>query len=222
MMYFGFFMLGVAVLLALGGLVQRNKAKKILAAPFHKTGEAASNPSVVDARGMVSTEGAVATSTPLGSPQTGTPCVYFEYKLEKEIEEYKTTDRGTQKSKRWDDVEDRKQGTVFQLDDGSGPISIDATQGALDCDLKQTYSGPPGGGGAAASMAQVLSGGTRYRVTEKILPAQGNLFAMGKLNAGVLGKADGVLGRLMLSTKGRDGLVAHTKKIATICWVVGG
>ncbi|GAC1354652.1 MAG: hypothetical protein NVSMB47_08030 [Polyangiales bacterium] len=219
MMYFGFLMVGIAVILAIAGVLQMNKGKKILAAPFKKTGEVASNPSVADAKGNISTEGAIVTRDVLTSPQTNTPCVYFEFKVEREVEEVKYTDKGRQVNKHWQTIEERKQGTVFGLNDGSGPVGVDPTQGGLDVELKQTFSGAPGGG---SGLANLLTGGTRYRATEKILPVQGNLFAMGKLANGTITKADGMLGKLMLSTKGRDGLVGHTKKMSTIFYAIGG
>ena len=57
------------------------------------------------------------------------------------------------KTKRWVELEHRKQGAIFRLDDGSGPIAVDPTEGSLDCELQQTYSGPPDGGGVVGRVA---------------------------------------------------------------------
>ena len=57
MQYLGFFLIFVALIAGVVGLMQHLKMKKILAAPFKKTGEAASGQGA-DAQGRISTEGA--------------------------------------------------------------------------------------------------------------------------------------------------------------------
>jgi hypothetical protein len=229
MSYLGWFMVAVAVILAIAGLLQQSKAKKILAAPFKKTGEVASNPQVADPKGMISTEGAVSTQQPVNAPCSNQPCVYYELKVEKQIEESKMTDRGMQTTKTWKNVSEQKQGSIFYVNDGSGPVAVQAMD-SIDADLKQVYSGAPPGGQGLGILANMLTGAIfnhgeriiQYRATEKIIPAQGNLFVMGKLAGGQITKTDGMMGKLMLSTKGREGLVGHTKKMAMIMFIVGG
>ena len=77
MQYLGFFLVFMALIAIVFGLLQHLKGKKILAAPFKKTGEIAQNPAVADAKGIVSCEGAVAAQQPAFAPCSGTPCVYF-------------------------------------------------------------------------------------------------------------------------------------------------
>lgn len=229
MMYLGFVMIGLGLIVVIAGLVQRGKMKKILAAPFKKTGEIASNPSVADAKGLISCEGAVATQQPIVAPCSNSQCVYYELKVEKQIEESKMTDKGLQTSRTWKNVSEQKQGSAFQVNDGSGAVAVDAREG-IDADLKQSYSGAPPGGQGLGILANMLTGAIfagnervlQYRATEKIIPAQGNLFVMGKLAGGQITKTDGMMGKLMLSTKGRDGLVGSVKTLSMILLVVGG
>src|SRR3954470_20249686 len=115
MMYMGFVMIGFGVIIVIAGLLQRAKMNKILAAPFKKTGEIASNPSVADAKGVVSCEGAIKTQQPIVAPCSNSQCVYYELKVEKQIEESKMTDKGLQTSKVWKNVSEQKQGSYFQL-----------------------------------------------------------------------------------------------------------
>ena len=221
MLYVGIGMIAVALLLVVGALVTRASAKKILAAPFRKTGEIVANPSVADARGLVSCEGAVSAQQPLAAPCSNQPCVYYELTVEKKVQE--RTQQGTQT--RWKNVSQQKQGSMFQVNDGTGPVTVLAHDG-MDADLRESYKGPPPGGqglGALTNMlASAIIGGEavlEYRATEKIVPVQGNLFVMGKLQGGQLTKGDG---KLVVSTRGRDGLVGSKKKTAVVLFALAG
>ena len=227
MQYFGFFLLVVFVGGLIFALLQMMKGKKLLSAPFKKTGEAASNPQAGDATGTISVEGQVACQQPLRGPQSGQPCIYFHYKLEEEHTKSKLTERGTETTKEWRVVSEQKQGTAFTLDDGSGPVWVQITD-SVDADLQQSFSGVPGtggGGGVAGAalgiVAAAMSGG-RLRATERIIPHQGKLFALGKLEAGRIGKTDGMMGKLILSPKGREGLLGATKRNQIIGFVLAG
>jgi hypothetical protein len=217
MLYLGIGMLVVGALVVIGGIVTRGKAKRILATPLRKTGEAANG------AGMASFEGQVKAWQPLTAPCSNQPCVYYNLKIEKKVKEK----RGNQTTTSWKTVSDQHQGSAFQLDDGSGPVLIQG-QEALDADLVQTYSGPPPGGqglGALASMvANVMSSRDEeileYRATEKIIPVDARLFALGQLDGGQLGKPANR--KLLVSTRGRDALVGSTKRLATILFAFGG
>jgi hypothetical protein len=227
MQYFGFFLLVVAVVGVIVALLQRSKGQKLAAAPFVKTGEAASNPQAADAKGIISVEGQIACQQPLRGPQSGQPCIYFHYKLEEEHTKSKLTERGTETTKEWRVVSEQKQGTAFTLDDGSGPVWVQITDG-VDADLQQSFSGMPGTGaggsvgGMAAGLAVAALTGGRLRATERILPAQGKLFALGKHEQGRIAKTDGMLGKLILSPKGREGLMGATKRNMIIGFVLAG
>ena len=228
MMYLGFVMVGLGLIVVIAGLLQRGKMKKILAAPFKKTGEIASNPSVADAKGLVSCEGAVSAQQPIVAPCSNTQCVYYELKVEKQVEESKMTDKGLQTSRTWKNVSEQKQGSCFQVNDGSGALNVDAREG-ISADLKQSYSGAPPGGQGLGILANLVTGAIfsgnerilQYRATERIVPAQGNLFVLGKLAGGQVTKTDGMMGKLTLSTKGRDGLVGSVKTMSMILLIVG-
>ena len=59
-----------------------------------------------------------------------------------------------------------------------------------------------------------------FTAVEKIVPVGGNLFALGKLEEGTLVKPK--WRSMMLSTKGRDGLIASTAKKSKIGFISGG
>jgi hypothetical protein len=221
MQYAGFALLVLAVIGVLAGLLQIAKGKKILAAPFKKTGEVASNPQAGDAKGLVSCEGDVRVVQPLTSPCKNQPCVYYEYKLEREVEESTLTENGTKTTKKWQTVTSEKRGIAFQVDDGSGAVTVSAVDG-IEGDLQKVHSGPPpGDAGVANAVAGLLQGKTRYRATELILPASGRLFVMGRLAGGQIVKTEGMMGKLTASTKGRDGMLGATKRTSMIAFAVG-
>jgi hypothetical protein len=227
MQYLGFFLLVVAIVGVIIGLLQRSKGQKLVSAPFRKTGEAASNPQAADAKGTISVEGQIVCQQPLRGPQSGQPCVYFHYKLEEEHTKSKLTERGTETTKEWRVISEQKQGTSFMLDDGTGPVWVQITDG-VDADLHQSFSGMPGTGaggslgGMAAGLAVAALTGGRLRATERIIPAQGKLFALGKHDQGRIAKTDGMMGKLILSPKGRDGLIGATKRNMIIGFALAG
>jgi len=230
MQYVGFLLLGLGVIGLIIGLLQMLKMKKILAAPFKKTGEIASNPAVADAKGMISTEGAVSNDHAFIAPASQKPCLYYEIKVERMWEKTVATENGVKTEKGTSNVHSHEEGTTFFLNDGSGPVKVDARE-KVNVELTKAFEqaqnvsyGDIHFGGYAVSVP--YSGGdertTGIRCIEKIVPAEGNLFAMGKLAGGAITKQDGMLGKLLLSTKGRDKLVGSTKTKSIIGYVLGG
>jgi len=59
------------------------------------------------------------------------------------------------------------------------------------------------------------------KCVERIIPAEGSLFVMGKLEDGDIRHRDGMLGKLLLSTKGRADLVKATKRNMIIGYAAG-
>jgi len=230
MQYVGFFLIFVAVVALIIGILQQMKAKKILAAPFRKTGEIAQNPQVADAKGTVSCEGAMVVQQPLTAPCSGKPCVYYEIELVRHWEKTVMTENGAKTEKGTASISTNKQGSQFWLNDGSGPVGVDARED-LDCELDKSFEQMQN-----ISWGDVVFGQWRGHVphdssdrrtvgvkaVEKIVPAQGNLFVLGRLVAGNITKQDGVLGKLMASSKGRDKLLGATKRNAIIGFVAGG
>lgn len=232
MQYLGFFLIFVALIAGLVGLMQHLKMKKILAAPFKKTGEIASNPSVADAQGRVSTEGAVQPGQqPLVAPCSGKPCLYYEIEVIQHWHRYVTTENGTKKETGKNTITTQKVGSQFFVNDGSGPVGVDASKG-MDVELEKSFNQKQGvswgdvtfGQGFRTSVS--VPGGDKtgdgVECIEKLVAPTGNLFVMGKLAGGNITKEDGMLGKLLASTKGRDKLVGSTKTKALAGFIGGG
>jgi hypothetical protein len=212
MQYVGYFLIVLAIVALIISFLQMAKGKKIGAAPFHKTGEFQRNPQIAGATGLVSTEGQIQVQQPLMAPCSNKPCVYFHVKVEREVEKSTLTEDGTKTTKSWEMVSEQKRGLSFFLDDSSGPVGVTITD-SVDANLEQTFNGtPPGGGGLMNLLGSALSGMHRHRAIEHIIPATGHLFVMGKLAGGYIGKTDGMLGKLVASTKGRQGILGATKR----------
>lgn len=118
---------GGIVALIVGGYL-RFKGGRIEKAPLVPTGDAARGAGA--ANGRVSVEGRVACAPPLLSPVTQTPCVYYELKV---IGSWKDGDATKTK-----DYVHEKVAAPFSVDDGSGPVAIDASQGG-DMDMKKSF-----------------------------------------------------------------------------------
>ena len=230
MQYVGFLLVAVAIIALIAGVLQQLKAKKILAAPFKKTGEIARNPQVADAKGTVSCEGALAVAQPLVAPCSGKPCVYYEIELVRSWEKQVNTENGVKTEKGTTSISTHKQGSQFNLDDGSGPVGVDARE-SVDCELDKSFEqmqnvayGDVMFGQYRANVPYDSSEArtTGVKAIEKILPAQGKLFVLGKLSAGAITKTDGMLGKLMASPKGRDALLGATKRNALIGFIAAG
>jgi hypothetical protein len=197
MLTLGIALVVFAVLVLVAALVVRNKSQKILSAPVRKTGEAAG------IQGPVSFEGTVLANDPLHGPCSGQPCVYYEVVVEKKVK----TKSGANTSVSWKTASKQHFGSTFWIDDGSGPVPVHAHE-AADADLTKVYSGalphafqPP----QAMRGEEIVD----TRVTEKIVPANGTLFALGAMASGHLAPGNG---KLILSTRGRDALLGSTKK----------
>lgn len=220
--------IGLAVVVF--GFLQWSKMKKILAAPFKKTGEIAANPQVADAKGMISCEGAVQVQQPLVAPCSGKPCLYYEVKVERMWEKQEQTEDGVKTKKGTSTVTTTEVGSQFYVNDGSGPVGVDGRE-KVDTELTKSFEQAQNVsyGDLVFGSYQVhvpYSGGdertTGVRAIEKILPAEGNVFVMGKLAGGVITKQDGMLGKVVISTKGRDALVGSTKRNAMLGFIIGG
>ena len=198
MLTLGIALVGFAVLVLIAALVVRHKGQKILSAPVRKTGEGAG------AQGPVSFEGAVRANDPLRAPCSGQPCVYYEVQVEKKVK----TKHGANTQVAWKTASKQHVGSTFWLDDGSGPVAVVA-QEAADADLTKTYSGAlPAGFQPPKQMPNEEIVDTR--ITEKIVPADARLFALGAMANGQLAAGKG---KLILSTRGREALLGSTRKL---------
>lgn len=231
MQYLGFFLIFVALIAGVVGLMQHLKMKKILAAPFKKTGEIASNPSVADAQGRISTEGAVQPGQQqLVAPCSGKPCLYYEIEVIQHWHRYVTTENGTKKETGKNTITTQKVGSQFFVNDGSGPVAVDASKG-MDVELEKSFSQKQGVSWGDVQFGQFrtsvsVPGGDKtgdgVECIEKLVAPTGNLFVMGKLAGGTITKEDGMLGKLLASTKGRDKLVGSTKTKAMAGFIGAG
>lgn len=231
MQYLGFFLIFVALIAGVVGLMQHLKMKKILAAPFKKTGEVAANPSVADPQGRISTEGAVQPGQQgLVAPCSGKPCLYYEIEVIQHWHRYVTTENGTKKETGKNTVTTQKVGSTFFVNDGSGPVAVDASKG-MDVELEKSFNQKQGVSWGDVQFGQFrtsvsVPGGDKtgdgVECIEKLVAPTGNLFVMGKLVAGTITKEDGMLGKLLASTKGRDALVGSTKTKALAGFIGAG
>lgn len=214
----GVIIAGVGLLLAVVGVLIRSKAGRILAVPVGQTVQ------IQAANGPFSAQGAVRTQQPLAAPCSNTPCVYFELLIEAKVKEK----RGGNTQTSWKKVATPKQGSMFAIDDGSGPGWIRGSD-EVDGDLEQTFKGPPPGGAGLGMLqgyvqqmpnfgaqAEILE----YRVTERVVRADTKLFALGTAANGQLG-GDGAK-KLLLSTRGREATVGSAKTKSLALFAAGG
>ncbi len=219
-MGFLFLLIGAAVLGF--ALIQHFKGKRILSAPFKKTGELLKNPTSSDPKGLMSTEGAVLIAQPLLSPCSKTPCLYYEVEIVREWEKQEQTQDGVKTKSGSSSASSLKQGMIFSLDDGTGAVKVDAQQGGDFDNLKKNWDKKVSVGsfvpgelqfGELRMQTPSLPSGERtvaFKAVEKIVPVGGNLFALGKLENGQLTKPG--WRSMMFSSKGREGLLASTAK----------
>ena len=230
MQYLGFFLVFIALVALVFGLLQHLKGKKILAAPFKKTGEIAQNPAVADAKGIVSCEGGINAQQPAFAPCSGTPCVYFEIEVIQEWSKHVITEDGSKTEKGKDTIQTVKSGAVFFVDDGSGPMAVDPRQG-MDVELDKSFEQEQSVSYGDVQFGQFhthvphASGdkhGHGVKVIEKIVPIQGGMFVMGQLANQTITKPSGMLGSLRASRKGRAALLGATKRNTLIGFIAGG
>ena len=218
MMYVGFLLLAVAVAAVVVGFLQRGKMKAILSAPFKSTGQALVS---ADAKGQVSFQGTVQPSQQLFAPCSGQPCLYYEIEIKQDWEKHVQTEDGSKTQKGTDTAHQEKVGSMFYVNDGSGPVAVNATE-SVDAKLETSFDEKKSYGWGDISYGNYTkhvnrpSDGDKHavgtRCIEKILPAQGELFVLGKVEGNAVTKRDGMLGKLMLARDGRDGLLGSTKR----------
>jgi len=208
------------------GAFLKYKGGRISKAPFVPTGQA-TDPGKADPKGTISAEGQVSCPQPLTSPATGTPCLYYEIKV---VGTWKEGDQTKDKT-----YVEEKVAAPFTLDDGSGPVPIDASQGG-DFDTQKTFDETKKEGffadlknavgtpepmmfGNYAFANPPMSKANKFQCTERIVPVPPKAFVLGKLESGVITRA-GMFG-MILSEKGREGLLGASAKNAKMAFVGG-
>lgn len=226
------------------GLLQMFKGKKLNSVPFRAPSQIAQlGPGAADAKGLVSTEGAVGQQGLLTAPMSGRPCIAFEITVERKWEKSERTENGTQTKKGSSNILSDYKGGVFALQDPQGTVLVDASE-KPDASFEKSHSSGVNVGilGIIPGTLQfgnfqmntplltgILSEGstTGFEGTEKIIPPTGNLYALGALAAGpqgpVMHTPKGIgTGKLILSSKGRAALVKSTKRNMIVGYALGG
>ncbi|MCP4921444.1 MAG: hypothetical protein GY913_31490 [Proteobacteria bacterium] len=226
----GFLILAISIVVVIVGAYKKYQAGKLASAPFVSTGDASSGTGAGE-KGAISAYGDVKCEQLLISPVTKTECIYYELKV---VGSWKEGD--SSKSK---DYVAEKISAAIQIDDGSGPVLINAGNGGdfeglektfdetkqegLFADLKSAVGkGEPMMFGEYPFENPPMSKADKFQCTEKVLKASPKMFASGKFADGVITTPDGMLGALMLSPKSRDELLGDTEAQAKKLLKFGG
>ena len=214
----GFMVLFLAALPGLFALWQHFKGKRILAAPFKTPGALAKDPSSPHPKGLISTEGALAIDAPLLSPITQTPCAYYQLLV---FRQYEKHENGEKKSGT-EPVTQESKGAEGTLSGDGGTLAVDFTKGADFDNIKETFDEKVKIGlripselvfGSFRMKTPSLPDGDEtvsFSATERIVPVDGNLYVLGKLEDGAIRKPG--FRSMIVSSKGREGLLASTAK----------
>ena len=224
------------------GLLQMLKGKKMNAVPFRAPSQIAQlGQGAADAKGLVSTEGAVGQQNLLVAPMSGRPCLAYEVTVERKWEKSERTENGNQTKRGSDNLLRDYKGTMFSIQDGAGQIWVDASQ-QPDASFEKVHSSTmnvgllgmiPGTlqfGGFQMNTPTIVSLDSRtvgFEGTEKIIPPSPTLYALGQVNptpqGPVLATPKGIgTGKLLLSQKGRASLVKSTKRNMVLGYALGG
>jgi hypothetical protein len=210
-------LVAVGIIALIYSVMERAKAGRVNKTPFLKTGQASGT------SGDVSVEGNVVCQQPLVAPFSGAPCLYYSIKC---TAEWKEGDK--HKSK---EVSSDKVAARFAIDDGSGPVAVDASKGG-SFDPTQTKRETKGTGlmggitgkelmfGQYVVSTGALSMGTKYKVEEEILPMQQRLYVNGSSQGGAI-TTPGALRSLIISSKSRDTLLASALKTSKLAMMAG-
>lgn len=221
----GMLVVALGIIGLIYGVFQKVKAGRVMDAPLAATGDVTRRGrEVAGPKGQISAQGNVVCQQPLIAPFSGQPCLYYRIKCTA-----KWKDGDTHKEKILDDT---KMAAQFSIDDGSGPVWIDAREGG-DFEPSQRKSETKGTGliggitgtdlvfGSYRVNTPMLDLGTKYEVEEDIMPVVPRMYACGKIAD--QGGAIGAPGwrSLILSAKSRDELLASATKTAKMA-LIGG
>lgn len=222
----GYLLILGSTLVLLIGFFQWLRARRLTSVPLGSTGavmnqgRAACGP-----KGEISVQGNVVCPQPLYSPMTGQPCLYYSIRA---TATWKSGDR-----QKVDVLDDHQVAAQFAVDDGTGPVWIDARVGG-DFEPSRFKSEEKGTGllgGIVGKELQfgnyrlstgILAMGTTYRVEERVLPIVPQLYACGTLGpqGGLIAKPG--WGKLILSNRSRADLLSSATKYARFAFYGGG
>jgi hypothetical protein len=232
----GFVLLALGIAFLVVGAVFFLRLKRMVFAPFRATGDISRDPDVADPRGMISTEGKVVSDAPALAPCSGEACLYYEVKVDRHWKRGRSSPDVGKNGKKADtgltQIMSRKGGVLFELDDGSGPVSVDTRScEAVLANLRPSYderipigTNPPSelvfGQMRVARPSDAARDRTiAFTVVERILPAAGILYACGKLANGAISSPGWT--PLVLSSKGRRAFLVGTRSKAALGLVSG-
>jgi hypothetical protein len=220
---FGLLLVTLSLLSVIYGLLQRRKANKIASAAHHKTGELASNPALgQNPKRLFSAEGSAQPQQPFIAPCSGQPCAYYEVRVDRVWEKMVKSESGYKTERGTTNIETERKGTTFLLNDGSGPVVIDARE-RVSAPMKESFGQTQNVSSGDVVVGQFRTHVARHhgdetvtgiKVTEQIFAPTGQLFAIGKLADGTLTKTDGLLGGLEILAGTRDAILGKTAKHA--------
>ncbi|MEM9192250.1 MAG: GIDE domain-containing protein, partial [Myxococcota bacterium] len=216
MMIVGFIVVALALGVGVFALLQFLKLKRINETPLVKSGETQGKASP---KGLISVEGRVETNQPLIAPCSGKHCLYYEIQVHQHWEEQVKTENGMKTKKGKNSVHTEKKGSQFQVNDGSGPVLVDASEG-VQAKMEKSFNGKGGAYGTISFGNYTINvgsiGGKRYATgtscTEKIVPVDGEVFVMGQLAGNTIKRKDGMGGKLVIAKEGSEKLVKSTKR----------
>ena len=209
---FAALLVGAGIIAIIYGFMMRSRVGRVTDAPFVKTGEAAQKgAAAANAKGAISVEGNVGCPSPIVSPVSGTTCLYYEVVVTaawKDGDTHKTKELGKE-----------KRAAQFSVDDGTGPVWIDARDGG-DFEPNQVKTETKGTGLMGGITGQdlafgnyrvstgMLSMGTKYTVKESVLPAVPKVYVCGKV-----GSSNEILKpgwrNLLVTNKSREDYLGH-------------
>ncbi len=221
---FAALLVGIGIIVLIYALMQRAKVGRV-SAPLFKTGALAQGGAAAAGDGgKASVEGSVVCQQPLISPCTGKPCLYFHVKIVGRRKEGEKTTENT--------LRDDKQAAMFYVDDGSGPLQINAIEGGdfepEEKFTERTKTGLIGGlvgqelqFGNLRVASGILALGTEYTCEERVLPIQQKLYVNGKMAGNALAKP-GFPRSMIISNKSRDEVLGSAQAGAKYSLMGGG
>ncbi|NVK39823.1 MAG: hypothetical protein HWE39_01150 [Oceanospirillaceae bacterium] len=116
---------------------------------------------------------------PVYSPLTGTECVWYRYKVERE--------KGSGKNRKWVTEKSGVSTQWFQLDDGSGVCQVDPAGAHCKVESRRRWYGnspiPGTRSGRSGSLLNISIGGARYRYLEELILEYERVYALGRFRS---------------------------------------
>jgi hypothetical protein len=207
------------------GIFQKLKAGRVADAPLASTGDVARRGrEVAGPKGQISAQGNVTCAAPLVAPFSGTPCLFYKIKC---TAEWKEGDVSKSKV-----LDEQKVAADFAIDDGSGPVRVDAREGG-DFEPSQRKRETKGAGiiggitgkdvmfGNYRVQAGLLNLGTKFTVEEEVFPIVPKAYACGRVADQGGAIASPSWRQLIVSNKSRDELLSSATKGAKT-FLIGG